>query len=355
MLAPDAREYAVNASNARHWGPGIRAYVSDLVNGALGPRDRDFNMRWLASLVAETYRILMRGGIFLYPADERPAYREGRIRLVYEANPIAFLCEQAGGSATDGSRPRSSTVGPTTCTSGPRSSSARATRSTACAGTSVDPPTVHERVTAVLAARALPQLRRSPCRIASSDHRRHRFVRRRDDHGQEHLRPDLPARGRPRRPHRGRRLPSLRPRRHGARRWPRPPSEGNNHFSHFGPEANLLDELDEVFREFAENGTGRTRHYVHDEHEAAAARRARRARSPSGSRSTRRRPALLRGPARRGRHRRRRPVAARRPQDRRRAGDQPRVDPEAASRQAAAAATRRRPSPTRSCGACPTT
>ncbi len=101
-LAPDAREYAVNASNARHWSPGIRAYVSDLVNGTLGPRDQDFNMRWLASLVAETYRILMRGGIFLYPADERPAYREGRIRLVYEANPVAFLCEQAGGSATDG-------------------------------------------------------------------------------------------------------------------------------------------------------------------------------------------------------------------------------------------------------------
>jgi fructose-1,6-bisphosphatase I len=101
-LPADSNEYAINASNARHWGPGIREYVSDLVSGALGPRERDFNMRWLASLVAEAYRILTRGGIFLYPADARQGYQEGRIRLIYEANPIAFLCEQAGGAATDG-------------------------------------------------------------------------------------------------------------------------------------------------------------------------------------------------------------------------------------------------------------
>jgi fructose-1,6-bisphosphatase I len=101
-LPTDSNEYAINASNARHWGPGIKEYISDLVNGALGPRERDFNMRWLASLVAEAYRILTRGGIFLYPADAREGYQEGRIRLVYEANPIAFLCEQSGGAATDG-------------------------------------------------------------------------------------------------------------------------------------------------------------------------------------------------------------------------------------------------------------
>ncbi len=102
VLPIDAQEYAVNASNARHWGPGVRSYVDDLVSGSVGPRGRDFNMRWFAALVADAYRILVRGGIFLYPADERPAYREGRIRLVYEANPVAFLCEQAGGLATDG-------------------------------------------------------------------------------------------------------------------------------------------------------------------------------------------------------------------------------------------------------------
>jgi fructose-1,6-bisphosphatase I len=104
-LPVESREYAINASNARHWDPGIRSYVSDLVDGSGGPRGMDFNMRWLAALVADTYRILLRGGIYLYPRDERPDYRNGRIRLVYEANPVAFLCHQAGGLATDGVDP----------------------------------------------------------------------------------------------------------------------------------------------------------------------------------------------------------------------------------------------------------
>jgi fructose-1,6-bisphosphatase I len=104
-IPAESREYAINASNARHWGPGVSEYIGDLVNGALGPRERDFNMRWLASLVGEAYRILIRGGIFLYPADARPGYEDGRIRLVYEANPIALLCEQADGSATNGITP----------------------------------------------------------------------------------------------------------------------------------------------------------------------------------------------------------------------------------------------------------
>ena len=104
-IPADAQEYAINASNARHWGPSIRAYVNDLVNGSLGPREHDFDMRWLASLVAETYRILRRGGIFLDPSDERPGYQHGHVRLVHEANPVAFLCEQAGGAATDGVTP----------------------------------------------------------------------------------------------------------------------------------------------------------------------------------------------------------------------------------------------------------
>lgn len=105
QLPVDSTEYAINASNARHWGPGVRDYIDDLISGSLGPRERDFNMRWLASLVGEAYRILQRGGIFLYPADARPSYAEGRIRLVYEANPVGFLCEQAGGAATDGTNP----------------------------------------------------------------------------------------------------------------------------------------------------------------------------------------------------------------------------------------------------------
>jgi fructose-1,6-bisphosphatase I len=99
------REYAINASNYRHWDEPLRAYVDDLIQGADGPRGENFNMRWIASLVAEAYRILVRGGIFLYPADRRRGYARGRLRLVYEANPIAFLVEQAGGSATNGVMP----------------------------------------------------------------------------------------------------------------------------------------------------------------------------------------------------------------------------------------------------------
>lgn len=102
---PDqACEYAINASNYRHWDEPVRAYIDDCVRGLDGPRGKNFNMRWTASLVAEAYRILMRGGVFLYPRDQRPGYRSGRLRLVYEANPIALVVEQAGGAATDGER-----------------------------------------------------------------------------------------------------------------------------------------------------------------------------------------------------------------------------------------------------------
>lgn len=98
----DANEYAINASNYRHWSAAIRAYVDDRVAGSEGPTGIDFNMRWIASLVAETHRILTRGGIFLYPSDDRQGYGRGRLRYVYECAPIAFLVEQAGGAATDG-------------------------------------------------------------------------------------------------------------------------------------------------------------------------------------------------------------------------------------------------------------
>ena len=101
-IVPSTREYAINASNYRHWIPPIRTFIDDCVSGAQGPHGKDFNMRWVASLVAETHRIFVRGGVFLYPADERKGYEHGRLRLLYEANPIAFLVEQAGGAATDG-------------------------------------------------------------------------------------------------------------------------------------------------------------------------------------------------------------------------------------------------------------
>ncbi|WP_248304814.1 class 1 fructose-bisphosphatase [Breoghania sp. L-A4] len=101
-IAPQTGEFAINASNYRHWDAPVRAYIDDCLSGAEGMRGRDFNMRWIGSLVAEASRILTRGGVFLYPGDQRDGYAEGRLRLVYEANPIAFLVEQAGGAASTG-------------------------------------------------------------------------------------------------------------------------------------------------------------------------------------------------------------------------------------------------------------
>lgn len=97
-----AREFAINTSNYRHWEAPIRAWFDDCIAGSEGPRGENFNMRWIASMVAEAHRILMRGGVYLYPGDARQGYRSGRLRLLYEANPIAFLMEQAGGAASTG-------------------------------------------------------------------------------------------------------------------------------------------------------------------------------------------------------------------------------------------------------------
>jgi fructose-1,6-bisphosphatase I len=101
-VPPQTREYAVNASNQRHWEPAIAGYIDELLQGASGPRQADFNTRWVASMVADAYRILIRGGVYLYPADQRRGYGEGRLRLIYEANPIALLMERAGAAASDG-------------------------------------------------------------------------------------------------------------------------------------------------------------------------------------------------------------------------------------------------------------
>lgn len=101
-VPPDTNEFAINSSNSRQWDGHIRAYVDDCLEGEEGPHGSNYNMRWIASLVAECHRIMSRGGIFLYPADIRKGYSAGRLRLVYECNPIAFLIEQAGGAATTG-------------------------------------------------------------------------------------------------------------------------------------------------------------------------------------------------------------------------------------------------------------
>ncbi|GJE70231.1 class 1 fructose-bisphosphatase [Methylorubrum podarium] len=101
-IVPSANEYAINASNVRHWDGPVKSFIEDCLRGTEGPRDRDFNMRWTAALVADAQRVLIRGGVFLYPGDNRKGYAQGRLRLLYETAPIAFLIEQAGGAATDG-------------------------------------------------------------------------------------------------------------------------------------------------------------------------------------------------------------------------------------------------------------
>ncbi len=101
-IAEKTREFAINASNERFWDEPVKRYVSECLAGRAGPRGEDFNMRWIGSLVAEVHRILVRGGVFLYPHDAKEPARPGRLRLLYEASPMAFLIEAAGGAASTG-------------------------------------------------------------------------------------------------------------------------------------------------------------------------------------------------------------------------------------------------------------
>jgi fructose-1,6-bisphosphatase I / sedoheptulose-1,7-bisphosphatase len=101
----DTQEFAINSSNSRFWEPPVKRYVDECLAGKTGLRGKDFNTRWIASTVAEAYRILMRGGVFLYPRDSREPSEDGRLRLLHEANPIGFVMEQAGGRASTGRQP----------------------------------------------------------------------------------------------------------------------------------------------------------------------------------------------------------------------------------------------------------
>ena len=102
QIPADTQEFAINMSNQRHWAPPVRRYIDECLGGSDGPRGKNFNMRWVASMVADVHRILTRGGVFLYPWDQREPEKPGKLRLMYEANPMAFLVEQAGGAATNG-------------------------------------------------------------------------------------------------------------------------------------------------------------------------------------------------------------------------------------------------------------
>jgi fructose-1,6-bisphosphatase I/sedoheptulose-1,7-bisphosphatase len=105
QVPEDTQEFAINASNSRFWEAPIKRYVDECLAGKTGPRGKDFNMRWVASMVAEAHRILMRGGVFMYPRDTKDPSKPGRLRLLYEANPIGFIMEQAGGRASTGRQP----------------------------------------------------------------------------------------------------------------------------------------------------------------------------------------------------------------------------------------------------------
>lgn len=102
MIPEDTQEFAINMSNQRHWAKPVKRYIDECLAGTEGVRGKNFNMRWVASMVADVHRILTRGGIFMYPWDQREPHKPGKLRLMYEANPMSFLVEQAGGMATNG-------------------------------------------------------------------------------------------------------------------------------------------------------------------------------------------------------------------------------------------------------------
>ncbi len=126
MIPEETQEFAINMSNYRHWEPAMRAYIDDVLEGVDGPRNKNYNMRWVAAMVAEIHRILTRGGIFIYPWDTRVPQKPGKLRLMYEGNPMSMLIEQAGGLATNCYSPIMD----------------------------VEPPDIHERVSVSLGSKA---------------------------------------------------------------------------------------------------------------------------------------------------------------------------------------------------------
>ena len=102
QIPADTKEFGINMSNMRHWDAAVRGYIDDCLQGKEGPRGKDFNMRWVASMVADVHRIMTRGGVFMYPWDKREPHKPGKLRLMYEANPMGWLVEQAGGAAING-------------------------------------------------------------------------------------------------------------------------------------------------------------------------------------------------------------------------------------------------------------
>jgi fructose-1,6-bisphosphatase I len=103
-IPANTKEFSINMSNMRHWAPPVRRYIDECLAGQTGIRGKDFNMRWIAAMVADVHRLITRGGIFMYPWDAREPSKPGKLRLMYEANPMSMLVEQAGGASTDGNQ-----------------------------------------------------------------------------------------------------------------------------------------------------------------------------------------------------------------------------------------------------------
>ena len=296
-IPAQAREFAINAANSRFWEAPVKRYVDECLAGRSGVRGKDFNMRWIASLVAEAHRILMRGGVFLYPCDSRHADMGGRLRLLYEANPVRFLVEQAGGRASTGRQPVLGWCRPR-CTSASAWCSARARKSTASSATTTTPgPTCPRRCSTSTACSghrpegAAMSERHPIIAITGSSgagttsvsrtfdcifrRERIRAVIVEGDSFHRYDREEMKA------------------------RLAAAELAGDTSFSHFGPENNLFEDLEALFADYARDGTGRCRKYLHDIEDAARHRRG----APPG------------------------------PPDRRGPGDQPRMDTETVARQ----------------------
>ncbi len=288
------REFAINASNHRHWDEPIRIYVDDCLKGCEGPRGEDFNMRWIASMVAEAHRVLARGGIYMYPGDLRNGYEHGRLRLIYEASPVAWLMEQAGAAASTGTV-RILEITPAGAASA-RAADLRLPRRSRSPGP-LSPRLLPRRRTlaAVRPTRPLPELMPMSTQhpiisVTGSSGAGTTSVRRTFEHifrrekitaafieGDAFHRYD---------------------REHMRRVMADEAQQGNRHFSHFGPRANLLAELEESFAAYGRTGTCRTRHYIHDAQESPAVRLVSWNVYRLGDHRQRHGLALLRGPAR---------------------------------------------------------
>ena len=253
-IPKDTNEFAINTSNFRRWDGHVKAYIDDCLEGAEGPHGKNYNTRWIASLVAECHRIMVRGGIFLYPGDRRPAYRSGRLRLAYECNPIAFLVEQAGGAATNrrGTHPgnrtdrypparapdfrfqstKSNCLPTTTRKSTPRRNVHNCSGTAACSGPakarrktmSIKHPIIS--VTGSSGA-GTTSVKKTFERIFNREEIKAAFIDGDAFHRYDRAEDEKSDGG-------------------GSRK-------GNHHFSHFGPEANLLKELESRIPRFRRN------------------------------------------------------------------------------------------------------